>query len=273
MSIHNDFDFGDESFANSYENILVPVIFDPWAKELIKDYPIWHNKRILDLAAGSGIVTRLLSEIIGTNGSIVAADVNSEMLSVAKELLGEQVSNITFIESSAESLNKPSDSFDIVVCQQGFQFFPDKLAATKEIHRLLAPGGKVIISTWLPVSECHYFGVICDSLISIDEAEISNMMRVPFDFIDRDELINHFENANFNSISVNEKRLPLTIPGGVEQAIKVAYATPIGTKLRDLDDEKQEQFRQEMKERLNILTDDGVTMGQLATNILEAEKQ
>ena len=273
MSEPNDFDFSNKDLASLYEDVLVPVIFDTWGRQFLDDFPIWSNRCILDLATGTGILTRLLVDRIGSEGSIVGLDISSEMLAIAQKELGREGSNISFIESPAYPMNLPSNSFDVVVCQQGFQFFPDKSAAANEIHRVLVPNGKVIISTWLPVSECHFFGVICDSLISIDEIELADLLRIPFDFIDRDELISLFQNAGFNSVSVSEKKLPFKIPGGIDHAIEIAYSTPIASKIRSLDDEKQRKFRQEMKERLNILTDDGVTMGQLATNILEAEKQ
>lgn len=272
MSKPNDFQFSDKSVASSYDDVLVPLIFDPWARQLLDDFPIWHNCRILDLATGTGIMTRLLAEHIGSEGSIIGVDINSEMLAIAKQKLGQTNANITFTESAAHPLNLPSNSVDVVVCQQGFQFFPDRSAAAKEIYRVLVPDGKAIISTWLPVSECHFFGAICDSLISIGESEIANMMRVPFDFIDRSELMSQFQNAGFKSISVSEKKMPFKVPGGIEEAISVAYATPIGPKLRSLPDEKQQRFRQNTKERLEKLTTDSVAIGQLASNVLEAEK-
>ncbi|NIP32273.1 MAG: methyltransferase domain-containing protein [Candidatus Dadabacteria bacterium] len=272
MSKSNDFEFGDKSVASSYEEILVPVMFDPWARELINDYPLWNNSRILDLAAGTGIVTRLLSEKIGDDGSIIAVDINSEMLEIAKEKLGNPNSNVIFIESSADSIDQTSNSFDVVVCQQGFQFFPDKLAVAKELKRLLKSDGRAIISTWQPVSECQFFGVICESLEIIDEKEISDLMRKPFDFLGWEELSGYFDDAGFSLVTVDEKKLPLKISGGIDQAIKMAYATPIGPKLRSLDDSKQKQFVNEMSKLLEELTEDGKAYGSLVSNILVAEK-
>lgn len=272
MTESNNFQFSDNSVAMSYDGVLVPLMFEPWARQLLDDYPIWHNCHILDLATGTGIVTRLLSERIGNEGSIVGVDINGEMLEIAKQRLGQNGANITFTESEAHCLNLPSNSVDVVVCQQGFQFFPDRSAAAEEIHRVLVPNGKAIISTWLPVSECHVFGVICESLIFIGENEIAGLMRIPFDFINRGELINHFQAAGFVNISVSERKMPFKIPGGIDQAIKVAYSTPIGPKLRSLPNKIQELFKKEMAVRLTNLTSDGVTMGQMVSNILEAEK-
>ena len=155
MSKSNDFQFNDNAIANSYDDVLVPLIFEPWARQLIDDFPIWHNRHILDLATGTGIVSRILAQRIGSKGSILGVDINKEMLSVAQQRLGGTNQNITFAESASHPLNQPSNSRDVVVCQQGFQFFIDKSAAAKEIHRVLVPNGKAIISTWLPVRNVH----------------------------------------------------------------------------------------------------------------------
>jgi len=114
--------------------------------------------------------------------------------------------------------------------------------------------------------------MICDSLLFIGESAIADLMRVPFNFIDKHELEKHFQNAGFETVSVEKKRITFKIPGGIDQAIKAAYATPIGPKLLSLTDEKQQQFQQCIRERLTNLSSDGTTIGQLASNILEANK-
>lgn len=73
------------------------------------------------------------------------------------------------------------NSIDVLACQQGIQFFPDKKEASYEMYRVLKEGSNLFVSTWCPVNECIYFGAICTALESIEETNISSMMRIPFD--------------------------------------------------------------------------------------------
>ena len=272
MNNHRNFEFGNQSVADAYDDLLVPLMFEPWAQSLLDGHPTWQGKRVLDLAAGTGVVTRLLADRVGNHGTIVALDVNPQMLAVARRRLGDNPGNVAFVESPAHPMGLPPESVDVVVCQQGFQFFPDRAAAAAEIHRVLAPHGKAIVSTWLPVSRCHVFGVICDVLDELGQPETAQAMRVPFDFIDAAELRSNFRNAGFASATVTQTTQPFMIPGGFDHAVDVAYATPIGPALRALPEQEQQQFRTRMTARLDQITDDGVTMGELAANILVAEK-
>ena len=272
MSSPGNFSFAGGGVADAYEDLLVPVLFEPWAHHLLAVQDDWKNKRVLDLATGTGIVARLLAEQVGPAGSVVGADLNGEMLSVARQRSAASGHEIEFIESPVHPLNLSDGEFDVVVCQQGFQFFPDRTAAAGEMFRCLKGGGSVVISTWRPVTECGFFGAVCETLESLGEAEISNTMRVPFDFIAGEELARPFEASGFSNVSVENVIKPLEIAGGVEQAVSLAYATPIAPKLRDLPQAAQIQFRDGLTECLRQLTEDGTTMGKMASNLLTARK-
>jgi SAM-dependent methyltransferase len=169
-------------------------------------------------------------------------------------------------------LDISSNSIDCVVCQQGFQFFPDKRAAAQEIYRVLCDGGKIIATTWQPVMKCQFFGAICNSLNAIGEPGMSDMMRVPFDFMPESELAAYFESSEFVNVRLSRQEQGLVIGGGVTHAIEVAYSTPIGPKLRALSDERQVQFGRALTEQLRELSDDGITMRRMVSSVLSAEK-
>ena len=272
MGTRGDFDFGAGSVAEAYESDLVPVLFEPWAISLLGRYPHWHGRRVLDLGAGTGIVTRLLAQRVGSTGHVIAADVSAEMLSQARLHCAALEQSIDFVESGADAIGIPESSVDVVVCQQSFQFFPDKPAAAREIHRVLRKEGRVMLSTWRPVSECEYFGVLCEVLTAIGEEEISDSMRLPFDFMPESELSACFTSAGFSDVAVSVEHLPLVLPGGLPQAIQLAYATPIGPKLQALSDDKQRRFRDTMAERVGELSQDGTDMGPMTANVLSAVK-
>ena len=217
-------------------------------------------------------MAQLLAGQVGPSGKVVGTDINGEMLALASKRCAGLTPAVKFIEWPAYPLEVSSDSIDFIVCQQGFQFFQDKRAAAQEIYRVLCNGGKIIATTWRPVVECQFFGTICKTLNAIGEPEISDMMRVPFDFMPESELTAHFESAGFVNVLHRRQEQDLVIGGGVTRAIEVAYSTPIGPKLRALPDGRQVQFRKTLTELLHELSDDGITMGRMVSNVLSAEK-
>jgi len=190
-----------------------------------------------------------------------------------KKRCASLTSTVKFVECSAESLDCSSDTFDFVVCQQGFQFFSNISAAIKEIHRVLRNGGKTVVSTWRPVVECQFFGAICGALETIGALEISDMMRSPIEFIPQSEFVAHFVKSGLVNVQVERQEQDFVMSGGVAHAIEVAYSTPIGPKLRSLPDGRQAQFKDALTELVYELDNDGITMGRMASDVLSAEKR
>jgi len=272
MKKSSEFSFGDQSVADAYDAVLVPILFDPWAAQLVDDFNVWQGQCVLDLATGTGVLAQRLARHVGPAGKVIAADINGEMLMLARQRCAGASPPVEFVQSPAEPLNLPGESVDVVVCQQGFQFFPDKSAAAREILRVLRKGGKVVVATWRPVAECEFFGRICDALDIVGEAELSGMMRIPFDSLPESELGSHFQSAGFEDVQVKQQQLPFSVSEGVPHAVNVAYSTPIGPKLRALSEDKQARFRETFMDLLDKLSEDGQTMGRMVSNVLSAEK-
>jgi len=272
MDTSKDFSFGNDSVAKSYDTILVPSLFEPWANMLIQENKPWSNRIVLDLACGTGVVTKMLVQNVQPKGRVFALDINTQMLELAKLKCKEWANFIEFIEGSANDMNITNRSIDTVVCQQGFQFFPDKKAAATEIYRVLKPGGKAIISTWCSVEDCEIFGVICETLESINQSEISKMMRIPFDLMSKHELLASFNEIGFSSIEVCTQHQKYYLKGGLESAITLAYATPIGPNLKALSIADQEKFKSLLKINIQKLNKSDGSIGQMASNVLCAVK-
>lgn len=265
------FSFGEQSVATAYDGVLVPILFEPWAARLVDDFQPWQGRWVLDLATGTGIVAAELARHVGPAGKVIGTDINGEMLRLARHRCAGASSPVEFIESPAHPLALPDGSVDVVVCQQGFQFFPDRAAAAEEVFRVLRKRGRVIMTTWRPVSECEFFGKICDALESIGEAGLADSMRVPFDLMPESELGQHFEAAGFRDVRVTQQQLALTMGGDTHHAVEVAYSTPIGPRLRGLSDELQLSFRGTLAALLDDLSTDGMTIGRMVSNVLCAD--
>jgi ubiquinone/menaquinone biosynthesis C-methylase UbiE len=142
--------FDQRSFPDLYEHELVGPLFRPFARLTLDEVAPKAGDRVLDVACGTGIVARLAKERVGPSGTVVGVDLSAPMLAVAAMIAPE----IDWREGNAQALPlKAGEQFDVVVCQQGLQFFPDRPQGVREMRRALAPGGRVAVSTWRPDEE------------------------------------------------------------------------------------------------------------------------
>jgi SAM-dependent methyltransferase len=179
-------------FARIYERVLVPAIFAPWASELIeRARPIGPSARVLDLGCGTGIVARQLRDRLGGAARITGLDVNPGMLAVARELAPE----LDWREGNAMALPFDDGAFDLVLSQAMLMFPPDRAAAVREMHRVLAPGGRLVLSTWRPRAELplhealgqvveRHLGVGNDRRYSLGDEETLRALLAEAGFVD-----------------------------------------------------------------------------------------
>lgn len=130
--------------AARYEQDLVPALFEPWAGVLVDLAGVRPGDRVLDLACGTGVVARAAARRVMPDGHVCGLDVNENMLAIARRAGAD----IEWLQTDAGRTDLPDASFDAAFCHQGLQFFPDRLAALRELHRVLAPGGPAVVATW-----------------------------------------------------------------------------------------------------------------------------
>lgn len=145
---------GQQSFPEMYERWLVGPLFKPWAELTFDQLALSPRDRVLDIACGTGIVARVASERLGDAGYVVGVDVSPDMLAVARSV----APGIDWREGNANALPlRDGEQFDVVVCQQGLQFFSDKAAAARQMRRALATGGRLAVATWRSDEEIPFF--------------------------------------------------------------------------------------------------------------------
>ena len=267
------FEFSGGKIAEKYDEILVPVMFEPWAELLLERLSPNSDWQVLDLATGTGIVASKVAARLDSNGSLVCADISPDMLAVARSRVDgvNSTGAVSYKEAPADQLDLTDSSIDAVYCQQGFQFFPDKDAAAAEIARVLKPGGSVAVATWCPVDECEFFGLIVRCLDELGLESTSAKMRIPFDYMPEDKLYAHFDGAGFSSVSVSRLMDSMVFEGGIEQAYRTVHGTPIGPDLVKLDDEIQDEFKRLFQRACESLTRDGITRCELSSLLLLAQ--
>lgn len=140
----------DAEFAGTipqtYERYLVPALFEPYATKLAASIAKIGATRVLEIAAGTGVVTRALRAALPAAVEIVATDLNPAMLEIAKSRA--TLENVRYEVADAATLPFEAAAFDAVVCQFGVMFFPDKSACTREVRRVLKRGGTYAFSVW-----------------------------------------------------------------------------------------------------------------------------
>jgi len=142
---HDDLIFGGP-LAELYDRHLVPLIFEPYADSLAREVAELAPKRVLEIAAGTGVATRALSAALPPDAELVATDLNQPMLDQA-EAIGTEKS-VAWQQADVMSLPFDADGFDVVACQFGVMFFPDRADAYREVARVLVPEGRFVFNTW-----------------------------------------------------------------------------------------------------------------------------
>jgi ubiquinone/menaquinone biosynthesis C-methylase UbiE len=131
-----------------YERHMVPAIFGPWAPLLVAQAALHTGERVLDVACGTGVLTRLAATQVGITGNVVGLDLNPGMLAVARTLPLPQGAAIDWREGDAGALPFVAATFDVVFCQLGLQYFPDRRQAVREMYRVLSPNGRLVALVW-----------------------------------------------------------------------------------------------------------------------------
>jgi ubiquinone/menaquinone biosynthesis C-methylase UbiE len=133
-------------------------MLEPWVPALLKAVRLQSGERVLDIACGTGFVARQAAECVGAAGTVTGVDINVGMLAMAKAATANNAALvIDWREADVSALPFPDGSFDVALCQQGLQFFPDRLGALQEIRRILVPGGRIGLSVWGSLEENPYF--------------------------------------------------------------------------------------------------------------------
>lgn len=138
--------------AQSYEGQKVPAIFRPMAVATVNKIRLTENDKVLDVACGTGIILRVIGERVPNISRLVGSDLNESMLDVAKNLTEHAKYKPEWHQGAVSKLPFEAGSFSKCFCQQGLQYFPDKVAALKELRRVLMPNGTLIITVWSDVS-------------------------------------------------------------------------------------------------------------------------
>jgi ubiquinone/menaquinone biosynthesis C-methylase UbiE len=232
----------DGSAPELYERYLVPAITSVWAADLIDRARPKSGEAVLDVACGTGAVARLAAERMKA-GRVVGLDFNPGMLTVARAVASKGAS-IEWFEGSALSLPFDDGSFDLVLCQLGLQFFPDRPRALREMQRVLAPAGRLALSVYSNIEQtpaAHAFVRALDQRLG---PEASKIKRAEHIFPNADEVAALVNEAGFRQVDVATVTKRITFPSVLDYVRFQLVATPMAGLLRDRSESERETIIQ-----------------------------
>ena len=244
--------------AELYERVVAGHILGPWAPLLVDEAALALGERVLDLACGTGLVTRIAAQRVGRPGRVIGVDLNAGMLGVARSLPAGDGAPIDWLEGSALAIPLPDASVDAVLCQQGLQFFPDKPLALREMRRVLDRGGRLALSVWS--STGVYNAVVGEALTRFASEEVASRFcasrRVPA----KEELERLAAGAGFSDVDVRVGRQNIHLPRLDRFVLEHLAGTPVAASIAALGDTARANIGTLVQQEMQRFRDgDGVT--------------
>lgn len=231
----------DRSFRGSipalYDEHLGPLIFAPYANDLATRLAGLGHDRILETAAGTGVVTRALVTSLPENVSIVATDLNQGMLDHASSRLPS--SRVTWRRVDAQHLPFPDAVFDAVVCQFGVMFFPDKKQTFSEAYRVLKPGGCFLFNVWDRIEENEFAEIVVKSVAALfpDNPPVF-LARTPHGHHDTVALEAQLRAVGFSTVTTETIAWESRAPSALSVAIGYCQGTPMRNEIEAHDPDR-----------------------------------
>jgi ubiquinone/menaquinone biosynthesis C-methylase UbiE len=227
----------DTNFAGSipamYDRYMVPLIFKPFAQVAAARAELLHPSRILETAAGTGVLTEALHQVL-PDATIIATDLNQPMLDQAAKRIASP--NVSFRQADALALPFEDESFDLVACQFGVMFFPDKVKGNSEARRVLRDGGTYLLVIWDSVDRnlaTKHAGRAVADLFPDDAAAFYE--RIPFRYHDKEVIEWDLRSAGFATVAIETVELSSRAASALDAAIGLTQGTPMRSEIERLD--------------------------------------
>lgn len=259
--------------AETYDRALVPAVFAAWAPLVIALADPKPGERVLDIACGTGVVARLAAERVGRTGDVIGLDLNPGMLAVAASVVSPATSaSITWREASATKMPLPDSVFDIVYCQLGLQFFPDRPAALREMYRVLVTDGRLGLMVWRGIERSPGFRVLAAALERHVSAEAGGIMRAPFSLAEAEELRTLIAGAGFRQITIRPVEGTVRFPSAARLVQDYAAGSPLAGHVAKVSDETRTALVSEVGEALRSYVVGSVLAFPIEAHLASAKK-
>ncbi len=243
------------SAPENYEKYFVPAIAAPIAADLLEAASIQPGERVLDVACGTGVVTRLAAERAGSGGQVTGLDVSPAMLAVARPRTPTGTP-MDWYEASADAMPLAVGGFDVVLCQMGLQFMANKRQALAEMHRVLRPGGRIVLN--LPGPTPAFFSDFAQALARHIDPKAAGFVHVVFSLHDEEELRSLMSAAGFEDVKIAKVKKTLRLPSPHEFVWQYVHSTPLRELVSPVGDAQRAALADDVAQRWQEAVADGV---------------
>lgn len=214
------------SIPENYDRYLGPCLFEPYALDIAERVQVSEGASVLEIACGTGIVTRHLRNSMPKSVKLVATDLNDAMLAYAGAKFGPDDS-VEWKQADATSLPFADASFDVVVCQFGLMFFPDKATALREVHRVLVPGGVFVFNVWDEIEQNELAQIAHETVSTFFERDPPTFYQIPFGLYEQSVIRNLLESAGFIDSQIEVLAKTGISPSAVDAATGLVEGNPV----------------------------------------------
>ncbi|WP_454850346.1 class I SAM-dependent methyltransferase [Rhizobium binxianense] len=266
----------DKLFAGAipdiYDRLLVPLIFEGYAGDLAERVAGFDPHDLLEIAAGTGAVTRAMASRLGPEVRITASDLNQPMLDLAMARQKDD-GRIAWRQADATTLPFGPEAFDTVVCQFGVMFFPDRIQAYREVHRVLKPGGRYLFDVWTEISESDFPTAVQGALAEIfPENPPRFMERVPHGYHDRQLIRDQLEAAGFAAITTETLQRKSRAGSAREVATAYCQGTPLRSEIEARSSPGLDAVTETVAEALARRFGTGPIEGRIGAHVVSAAR-
>jgi SAM-dependent methyltransferase len=220
----SDADFSG-SIPRHYDECLGPIMFEPYADDLVRRVPRAGVTRVLELACGTGIVTRRLRATLAESATLVATDLNAAMVEYARAAV--PLAGIEWQTADAQALPFGDGSFDAVVCQFGIMFLPDRARGFREAHRVLRRGGTLLVNTWNALDENPAHRAMQDALTAMFPGNAPRFLDTPYGYHDPARMQADAAAGGFAEVLLEPVRMRTHGPSALEFARGFVRGSPL----------------------------------------------
>jgi ubiquinone/menaquinone biosynthesis C-methylase UbiE len=252
-----------------YDRYLGPLLFEPYAQDLAKRLSALNAERVLETAAGTGIVTRALERSLSPRGSIVATDLNQPMLDHAAARVSS--SRVSWQKADAQALPFSDGAFDAVVCQFGVMFFPDKQKAYREVRRVLKPGGHFIFNVWDRLEHNEFADLVTAAVADIFASDPPRFLaRTPYGYHEQQAVITEVRSAGFTNFAVETLTRRSVAPSGRDASIGFCQGTPLRNEIEARGANRLAEATEAAAERISARFGNGTVDGMMQAHVFTA---
>ncbi|HEV2095560.1 MAG TPA: methyltransferase domain-containing protein [Chthoniobacterales bacterium] len=257
------------SVPENYDRFLGPMLFQPYAADLVERISVLDDGAVLEIACGTGIVTRRLRDCLSPSTKLVASDLNEAMMDFARKKF-RATEGVEWRQADAAALPFAAETFDAVICQFGLMFVPEKGAAMRETKRVLKPNGAFVFNVWDSLAHNEFTRIAHETVGQFFDDDPPAFYHIPFGYHDRAAIRAELQEAGFRDVQMTELALTSRSLSAAAAARGLVEGSPIVVAIVKRDAAALPRVRDAVADVLRSRFGDGAIQGQMRALVFAA---